>query len=236
MSFPASLVLLGIAVAHIVIDLTADHGPTSHSESPTKMQLAKSKFDGGPKIELVKAHVRSAPDGIEQNNLSYDGIGKISPNGKFVSVKGYVRGDSQLGTAPQVGVNEAFNGHSFSITSSSQGDASVGDLTAAMRLEIARQNGVLSCALHHGHESAIGVLAHDSLWRDLRFSFHLALTQIMSEWMRFFGAMRFNGEAQWRNFKNFWTRVWDDDYEQDSATKRVSAMIWTCVCLSTLDA
>jgi hypothetical protein len=39
----------------------------------------------------VKSHVRTAPDGIEQNNLSYEGPDKMPVNGEFVGVKSHVR-------------------------------------------------------------------------------------------------------------------------------------------------
>lgn len=39
----------------------------------------------------VKSHVRTAPDGIEQNNLSYEGPDKMPATGKFVGVKSHFR-------------------------------------------------------------------------------------------------------------------------------------------------
>jgi hypothetical protein len=235
MSFPAALVLLGIAVANIFINLATDDGTDSHSESVTKMKLAKSNYDDSPKIEVVKAHLRTAPDGIEQNNLSYEGPGKIAPNGKFVSVESYVRGDSWAGSAHSITVNEVFAGESVAMTSTQSGATSA-DLSAALRLEIARRNGVLPCVLMHGHESAIAVLSGQSHFRDVRYALHLGLSLFVEEWKKFFRGMSFKQDAQIENFKNFWIRIVDDDQIQETVTSRVSTVLWTCTCLSSVKA
>ena len=236
MSFPASLVLLGIAVANIFVHFASDDGSDSHSESVAKLKLAKSNYDEGPKIEVVKAHVRTAPDGIEQNNLSYEGAGKITPNGKFVSVKSYVRGETVTGSTHPITVNQVFAGDSIAMTSS-QGGATSADLSAALRLEIARRNGVLPCVLMHGHESAIAVLSGPSRLSDMRYGFHLGLSLFIEEWMQFFRGMAFNQTAQIENFKNFWSRVVDfDDYSEETVASRLSTLLWTCTCLASVDA
>jgi len=233
MSLPASIVLLGIAVAHFIIDIAGDHGGHAHASDGSKHHLAESKYNSGPKIEYVKAHVRTSPDGLKQNNLSYHGPGKIGPSGKYVSVKGYVRSAESGPATYPTQVQDSFVGTTYVVTSG--GDASSAtDLLAAARFEIARRHGATSCSLRQGHESAIDVMARKGIWRDLRYALHMSMAIFFDEWSQFFRGMKFNGEAQISNFKAFWGRIMDSGDISGTAAERTSQILWTCARLSTL--
>lgn len=58
---------------------------------------------------FVDPYVRTAPDGIAQNNYSYDGPDKLPPNSETVEVKGYWRSVSGETTVPQEPINTTSN-------------------------------------------------------------------------------------------------------------------------------
>ncbi|MFP3122166.1 hypothetical protein OH784_05240 [Ectobacillus funiculus] len=68
---------------------TVDHAPVSAGASHT---VTTETVPGGshPGMHQVAGHMRTAPDGIIENNLSYHGPGKI-PNTPTVHVDSYVR-------------------------------------------------------------------------------------------------------------------------------------------------
>lgn len=92
LTIPAALITLAVSVTHVVGDLTGG-GHAAATKQPTlkQPQVESGTQAQSPALEVVKAHVRTSPDGIAQNNLSYTGADKVLPASSKVHVDSYLR-------------------------------------------------------------------------------------------------------------------------------------------------
>ena len=92
-STPMGFVSLGLSSIHATGQLLHLIEGTKHALvlEPSQTQKPSVTVNGPSSTELINHHSRSSPDGIVENNLSYHGPGKITPNEPLVHVNDYVR-------------------------------------------------------------------------------------------------------------------------------------------------
>jgi hypothetical protein len=93
LTVPAAVIAVVVSVVHVVGDLAGgDHTAGAHKPVAKQPQLEPSSPPAdGPALEVVKPHLRTQPDGIAQNNLSYTGPDKVVPSSAKVGIDAYVR-------------------------------------------------------------------------------------------------------------------------------------------------
>lgn len=92
----APLLIISLLLPFIKLDLgvgvvSGASGASGAGDAIGAEALLAGKSSVNPDLHTVHSYVRTAPDGIPENNLSYHGEGKIPPTTNIDSVKAHVR-------------------------------------------------------------------------------------------------------------------------------------------------
>ena len=95
LTMPVALIAAGSSIHHMISSAGGDHGGDFREpQQQTHIVIKQSEPNADhshPPLESVKAHVRTHPDGIETNNLSYTGPHVDKPADTDVNVTSYAR-------------------------------------------------------------------------------------------------------------------------------------------------
>lgn len=238
LTLPTAIITLVASAAHMISHASASENSASIKQPAAKpMENVQQGSDpADPHLEFVKMHVRTSPDGIEQNNLSYSGPDKIPSAANKVDVSSYVRTEAD-------GVIE----NNLSFTGKTSSGITVNPLPNSPEYSQVPANDVTTSWELGSMLSAIAPAMVGSIPRPRSYSprFAQALDGFLQGQRRaprrlrvmsrqtltdldrkiFWGSLLQSGTSQWQRFKNFLADDGDYPDRMSEAWRRVNVVL-----------